>query len=705
MVSLAMLSLMSCQNDTLREADQGTGYLYVSLDRDDSEDLVFKSVQEADIPFSLKVSNELGQEVASVEDHRTMAETPLALKVGKYTVTASSADAPEAAMFDAPFYSGSAEFEVRADQVTNIDVTCSLANVKVTAVFSEDIRKNFEIYELTVSNGSASLVFSNTEGTSGKTGYFSPTGTLTWSLYLKNLDGLESVMAGKYDSVKPRQHYNLSFSLEEKNDNGAGGFYIVLDDSMTEKKYDLVLDFGNKDVPEMSADFEIPDNGPVTLNAGDNTSKVLTFTSKNGFRNLLLSYGSKASAMSAGRASAAQVDLVGASSAEIAALEVAGIRTASVQEGDASAVVDITEYIADCPIGSATVSVTAVDTKGVFKETVIDFELMSPVGVDAVSADPWAMFATLKGKWFAASQPAGIAFQYRKASDAAWTDVTDVVPQSGSRTYTADITGLEPETEYVFRAVSDEDRETREITFVTESAATLPNMSFDDWSDDGHNPNKADADIIWDSANGGTSLLECYPTYATDDVAVQGGHAAKLETMLVNAVITTKLAAGNIYTGKFGKIEGMSGASLDWGVPFTSRPLALKGWYKYSPKNIDKTDGAHSALKGQTDICQIQILLTDWEKPFTVNTNTGTFVDFENDPHIIAYGKFETSASSSSYQEFSIELDYRDKTKTPKYIVITACASKYGDYFTGGVGSTLYVDEFEFVYDPDELSE
>ena len=60
---------------------------------------------------------------------------------------------------------------------------------------------------------------------------------------------------------------------------------------------------------------------------------------------------------------------------------------------------------------------------------------------------------------------------------------------------------------------------------------------------------------------------------------------------------------------------------------------------------------------------------------------------------------------SSSYKDFTIELDYRDMTRTPKYIVITACASKYGDYFTGGVGSTLWVDEFEFVYDPDELSE
>jgi len=55
------------------------------------------------------------------------------------------------------------------------------------------------------------------------------------------------------------------------------------------------------------------------------------------------------------------------------------------------------------------------------------------------------------------------------------------------------------------------------------------------------------------------------------------------------------------------------------------------------------------------------------------------------------------------YEQFTIKLDYRDVTRTPKYIVIVAAASKYGDYFTGGVGSTLYLDEFEFIYDPDEL--
>ena len=695
--------LGSCKQVSVEEPEQ-TGYLYVSLDRDDSEELVFKSVSDTDVAFVLKIYNELDQLVATVEDHRTLGETPLALNVGKYTVTATSADAPAAAQFDAPFYSGSAEFEVLPDQVTNIDVTCSLANVKVTAVFSEEITGAFKTYDLTVSNGEASLIFSNQDGSAGKTGYFSPTGTLTWTLRLENNDGQEYTLSDTYQDVKPKQHYRLSFELEEKEEFGAGGFYIVLDDTMTERKYDLVLDFGDEDVPESSSDFEIPENGVLELNAGDNASKVLTFTAQDGFRNLILSYGPTVSAMSAVRTSTAQVDLVGATSEEIAALEAAGIRTAAVEEGATEAKVDITDYIAAYPIGSTTVSVLAVDVNGAFKETSVDFVLRSPVEVEAVSADPWAMFATVKGKWFAEAQPSGIAFQYRKASDAAWTDVTDVVTQTGSRTYTADITGLEPETEYVFRAVSDEDRETREISFTTEVADTLHNMSFDNWYQNGSAwmPNLSASYKVWDSANPGSSGFNIVPTTPTDDVAVsgQGKKAAKLESK--KALIV--LAAGNIYTGKFIATSGL-GASLDWGVPFTSRPLALKGWYKYQPKAIDMVKSPYENLKGQTDICQIQILLTDWDKPFTVNTNTGSFVDFENDPHIIAYGKLEDNTTSSSYKDFTIELDYRDMTRTPKYIVITACASKYGDYFTGGVGSTLWVDEFEFVYDPDELSE
>jgi hypothetical protein len=50
-----------------------------------------------------------------------------------------------------------------------------------------------------------------------------------------------------------------------------------------------------------------------------------------------------------------------------------------------------------------------------------------------------------------------------------------------------------------------------------------------------------------------------------------------------------------------------------------------------------------------------------------------------------------------------IPLEYVS-SEIPSYVVVSAAASRYGDYFTGGLGSTLYLDELEFIYDPDQLT-
>lgn len=52
-----------------------------------------------------------------------------------------------------------------------------------------------------------------------------------------------------------------------------------------------------------------------------------------------------------------------------------------------------------------------------------------------------------------------------------------------------------------------------------------------------------------------------------------------------------------------------------------------------------------------------------------------------------------------TYVPFEVRLDYRSTSRVPKYLLITASASKYGDYFTGGNGATLWLDDLELVYD------
>lgn len=48
--------------------------------------------------------------------------------------------------------------------------------------------------------------------------------------------------------------------------------------------------------------------------------------------------------------------------------------------------------------------------------------------------------------------------------------------------------------------------------------------------------------------------------------------------------------------------------------------------------------------------------------------------------------------------EIIIPLDYRDNTRLPKYIVMVASSSRYGDYFAGAVGSIMWIDDVELVY-------
>ena len=58
---------------------------------------------------------------------------------------------------------------------------------------------------------------------------------------------------------------------------------------------------------------------------------------------------------------------------------------------------------------------------------------------------------------------------------------------------------------------------------------------------------------------------------------------------------------------------------------------------------------------------------------------------------------------TSCWKGFAIDLQYRYLTRIPKYIIVVASASKYGDYFTGSTGSLMYLDDFSLVYDGEPI--
>lgn len=698
MTVLAIFLAASCNEAVMDEMTHETGFLSVSVGRDD--EVFTKEIVEPSADMAFRIEVYRGETlVAQTADHRTWTESaPLELTVGKYVVKAYYGD--NNAGFDAPYYKGETEVTVTTGKIASADITCTLANVMVTVEMDASIRNNFTSYSVYVTDGTdAGVTFSSMNNTLGATGYIPATGTLRWELVLENLGGGYYSTSQTYTDVKPQQHYNLKFALSgNENEAGYAAIKLVVDDSLDEQIYDLVLDFSESELPSYSSNDGFELTNQMSVIVGDQTKKKVTFTVEEGIRSLLLSVDSEVMT----RSSMEVYELVEADQKTIEFLASKGIRTESIPYGATSAKVDITDYVKSLPTGNYNVDMAVYDSKGHVLSLPMDFAVISDVDADMVSVTPWAGFAIAKGKYFSASAPEGTTFMYKKAADAAWTTLpsSSLTFDSASKTFEAEIGGLSGNTGYIIKAVSAADTETREVEFKTGPAEVLYNMNFDEWYQDGKvwypfaqgaSPN------VWDSANKATSSFGGSST-TPEESHVVSGKAVRMESKYV----VIAFAAGNLYTGNFGSLNGL-GAILDWGAAFSSRPVALKGWYDYSPAEINRAKDPYSGKKGEMDKCQLMVLLTDWPDQFEINTTEGTFVDFQNDPNIIAFAKYESDVKTNGYKEFVLPIEYRN-SRTPKYVVVVACSSYLGDYFTGGEGSTLYVDEFSFEYDITKLT-
>ena len=267
----------------------------------------------------------------------------------------------------------------------------------------------------------------------------------------------------------------------------------------------------------------------------------------------------------------------------------------------------------------------------------------------------------------------------------------------------ATLKGLTPNATYECRLCYEEDGKDivgSPVTFTTEEQLALYNGGFENWWVDGKidYPNEYGFSY-WDTSNPGGASFGGSNTTATSSVVHSGSKAAKLESKY----IVIKFAAASLYTGSFGQLVGTSGAKLNWGVPFVSRPTALKGYMQYAPKAINRVGSnlpAGAPAAGEMDQCTMFCALLS--EPLMVdNTNMSTFPDWENDSRVIAYGSLPAEQnidSKGQWKRVSIPLVYRDLVSKPTHLLVVFSASKYGDYFHGGEGSTLYVDDFSLEY-------
>lgn len=385
-----------------------------------------------------------------------------------------------------------------------------------------------------------------------------------------------------------------------------------------------------------------------------------------------------------------------------------------------------------------TLKYTIKDGIGVFDlyvdystDVVRDDIIFEPVstGLSASSyCDIWAAHATVYADVDESEfdDPSLIAFEYIEygSDGGTWKSVPATRASEGS--YSAVLTGLNPDSQYIYKLVIDGTQQGDVMSLETDAAPVVPNGGFEETStsSDGkykewYNPSSANPLCQapwWGSGNGSDGIagsaaykIICAPD---TDAKVEGSQSACLQSQY--AIV--KFAAGNLFTGYFAGLVGTTGGMVNFGRPFTARPTALRFWAKYKGgliTDVNSYPKDHPVSKSDYDCGRVQVALGTWDRktyggtnecPVQVNTtDESTFVDYTTDAKTLAYGEqlFQSSASDglNEWKEYIIPIDYRNIDTVPTHIIISCAASMYGDYFTGCRTAALWIDDMEFIYE------
>ena len=690
------LAFSSCDKEQFDgEGDGEEGYVRLRLNNDLQPVTVTKTGDE--IIYCVDLTDSQGAVVQSYTDHTQIPEQ-IKLKRGDYTVTAYNGEQAEAG-FDTPYYAGDTTVSIQTANLTTAEVVCRLANTKVSVGFSDAVKNNFTEYAVTVSNGTdeGALIYAEDET---RAGYFKTTGQLTWTVNLVNNQGTPFTTGQTILDVKPREHYRLYFDVDETGNPSDGGVSVTItvDDATNDRDHDIDVLLNKKAKPQIAGSgFDI--SAPVQAAVGETISCDVSIVAEATISDVKIAH---ASSYLSSLGIPETFSLIAIDAATAATVNGQGITWSTPVSEAVSVRIGFGELLAKLPIGEYVFTISVLDAQNQLLEQDLQIAVVPDVEVEMLGVDAWAKFATFKAEWKTYSKPATVGFEYKTADAAEWTAIPESSVTILDSGYEAKVK-LDSATNYVVRAVTGNSQSTQ-VAFTTEKADRMPNMNFDDWTYIDNKTWYAGKDLLsdditsgnywWDSGNKGANTLSAVNPTSKETENVVKGNAVKMAT----TTVFTVMAAGNIYTGQFGKTVGTSGAEIYFGRPYTCRPLKLTGYYSYSSGKIDKTKAPYESFSGMQDSCHIYIALCDWTGPFTVNTTTSQFMDF-SDPDIIAFGELKTDQSTNGYQKFTIDIEYRDTTRKPTYIVMVASASKYGDYFTGSTSSVLYLDEMDFIFD------
>ncbi len=736
--------------------DVGEGAVSFSFTEDDAVRVKNGNAGLTDLHYTVDIVDRQGDTVAHYDDYHTVQT--IRLKEGVYTVyaTASGEPSAETSAFGAPRYGGAETVTVRAGENTSVAMVCTLANVKVTVVdFEQDIKDNFPEYSLVIKptedyTGSDTLTFTQADADAGQIGWIDRTENGRFVLIFRAVNRQSTAKRQTYirtiTDAEPADFYRFTVKMNPVGNQSDGGAMFRLSVQTDTQEYEFP--FGVKEHTQPVPTVGRTDGGnirePLVTNVDTRDGVMrLDVHAAAGIRRLrirhedtkvLREYGlpglvelggdNDAAADEAQRAALAGIlawsdgSVVGQTDTWLdfsGLMNTAQVGGALLPEGIYTVDVEIYDFDNQLVTQRVTMSVARDFAAGTALEDVL------VNGVPGVGAK----YAYVTAQWLGSSTPAGLGFEYRAAGsgDDAWVKVSAASADidEAQKSFRGLLTGLQPETTYEFRPVGDGLMPGVSAKFTTDVLTEVPNLDFEGGSTgsfDGANgvydPNIPGQERFWATGNPGGKYtlfsmgLDKNVTLPVTGSEAHTGTALWMTSYYVSKAGVTSLAAGSVYSGTFGPIKSaptsttQQRALVHYGQPYAARPVGLKGWYKYIPQQINRDiDNKFPELQGQEDKCKIYISLEVWGSSVTSRPEK---------PIVVGYGELlsgatPTVADNNGYVPFEFRIEYdAGNLVRPDHIVMCATCSYLSDDFCGGEGSTLYIDDFELIWEPDQLS-
>lgn len=421
-------------------------------------------------------------------EYKAQENEGIHMNAGHYKVRATYGDST-ASGWDAWFFMGEQEFDVKPQEMEELSVVCKMANVKVAVVYGENLRADYQDYTATVSNSRGSLVFGKDCAEAG----YLPVGTLSVNMELTDVSGKKLYYRSADVSAAAGDFITLNLDTKATPQGGMG---LSLD-----------VDYGTNDktVEVGISDAFLPAEKPVlSLTGFDAESGQLSFVESNdpGEASVTLTWDPKASPVKSLKLKSesgyfkehdlpSEVDFCSLTSTDRDLLlnagllfpEMSGEMTANMVKLEFDGLAPKLEYDDDETANTHTFTIEATDSKdNVVTKTVTIVPIQASKSLSEIQpGNVWARRAYLTLN--TDGDPSKLTVQVKESGTELWYTPEGTEYSVSGKTSSATVKGLESNTKYAFRAVYNGFAAAEAPEMTTETEQQPENAGFEEWSE------------------------------------------------------------------------------------------------------------------------------------------------------------------------------------------------------------------------------